>query len=119
MNNMMVFINAHIGSLLAGSSLATGFVLSEIKNKLPEILGKDLASGIAGIEKKLTRPEDLAAFKAILTALAARIPDAGDAFPSLASEEIVKAVPALFPFQGQIRELIAGLDAAVKADLKP
>jgi hypothetical protein len=114
-------IGANIGSVIAAavgsSSLLTGFVLHLVGAKLPMFVeheeGVLLSSGLA----KLTRPEDKAALKAILVALRARFPDAGDAVFAVAADACIKEAPALAPYRTDLISLFSGIEQAAASGI--
>lgn len=118
---IMQFIQSHlgasIGAAVAGSSLLTGFALKFAQARLPQIIKQEEEALLDALFVRLSRPEDKAALKAVLVAVRARFPDAGDAVFAVAADACIKEVPSLAPYRDQIVKLFVAVEQAAEEAL--
>ncbi len=101
----------------AAAVLGFGGVLTLAIKYGPGLFQKQEETLLNDILAKLNRPEDKAAFKAVLVSIKVRFPDSGSDTFKHAAAAIIAKVPALAPFQDKLIELLVAMDKAAVAGL--
>ena len=106
-------------ALSAGvAALAARWIFLEISQKLPNLITAEEQKVLKEITAKLTAPEDLALFKAVIAWVDAKIPNAGDQKYNIAAMFIVAQYKNLQPYQSQISALLAEIGQAAKQGIE-
>lgn len=111
------WLGAHIGAVIAGSSLATGFVMAKIDSALPAWIRKEEDLYLEKALAALSLQEDKEALKALERCLLVRFPDA-DVAAAQAADACIAKVPALKDYREELKTLFSAVLAASKQELE-
>lgn len=107
-------LGATIGAAVAASSFLTAAAFKFLESRIPAIVKSDTEELLDYAMGKLTRPEDKAALKAVLTAIRARFPDAGGAWSAVAADALIKEIPALAPYREDLIKIQVAIEQAAE-----
>lgn len=114
---MLSAIKNHVIPVIAAMG-GIGAVGRLIWTRMSSAIGQEFHTGAEIIMSSLSLPEDRALAQAALASLKAHFPEGDKMIATAAAAGIVKSVPELAPFQGQIVSGIVAIEALAQKEVE-